>query len=49
MEQVNRPEGDEAWKFYDSSLKIALENGDKFSGIVMCDRHLMRYVVGVWW
>jgi penicillin-binding protein 1C len=35
MEQVNRPEGDEAWKFYDSSLKIALENGDKFSGIVM--------------
>ncbi|MEO8236259.1 MAG: penicillin-binding protein 1C, partial [Flavobacterium sp.] len=30
MEEVNRPEGDEAWKFYDSSLKIAWKTGTSF-------------------
>jgi penicillin-binding protein 1C len=50
MEQVNRPEGDEAWKFYDSSLKIAWKSGDRSFG--NRDAWAMgtnaRYVVGVW-
>ena len=27
MKEVNRPEGDEAWQFYDSSIEIAWKTG----------------------
>jgi len=30
MKEVNRPEGDEAWKFYDSSKEIAWKTGTSF-------------------
>lgn len=49
MQRVNRPEGDEAWQFYDSSRKIAWKTGTSFGnrdawaiGITS------KYVVGVW-
>jgi penicillin-binding protein 1C len=49
MEEVNRPEGDEAWKFYDSSLKIAWKTGTSFGNrdawAIGTNSH---YVVGVW-
>jgi len=49
MEEVNRPEGDEAWKFYDSSLKIAWKTGTSFGNrdawAIGTNAH---YVVGVW-
>lgn len=49
MKEVNRPEGDEAWKFYDSSLEIAWKTGTSFGGR---DGWAIgtnsRYVVGVW-
>ncbi len=49
MEEVNRPEGDEAWKFYDSSLKIAWKTGTSFGNrdawAIGTNPH---YVVGVW-
>jgi penicillin-binding protein 1C len=49
MEQVNRPEGDGAWKFYDSSLKIAWKSRDKFRNRdAWAIGTNARYVVGVW-
>jgi len=49
MEEVNRPEGDEAWKFYESSLKIAWKTGTSFGNrdawAIGTNSH---YVVGVW-
>src|SRR5690606_2213034 len=30
MQEVNRPEGDESWEFYDSSRKIAWKTGTSF-------------------
>ncbi|KZE75998.1 penicillin-binding protein 1C [Myroides marinus] len=46
---VNRPEGDEAWRYYDSSLKIAWKTGTSFGGrdawAVGVNK---KYVVGVW-
>ncbi|MBA4318340.1 MAG: penicillin-binding protein 1C [Flavobacterium sp.] len=49
MEEVNRPEGDEAWKFYDSSLKIAWKTGTSFGNRdAWAIGTNSRYVVGVW-
>ena len=49
MEEVNRPEGDEAWKFYDSSLKIAWKTGTSFGNRdAWAIGTNARYVVGVW-
>lgn len=49
MKEVNRPQGDEAWKFYDSSLEIAWKTGTSFGsrdGWAIGTNS--RYVVGVW-
>ncbi|HEX9979986.1 MAG TPA: penicillin-binding protein 1C [Flavobacterium sp.] len=49
MEEVNRPEGDEAWKFYDSSLRIAWKTGTSFGNRdawAIGTNH--GYVVGIW-
>ncbi len=49
MQEVNRPEGDEAWKFYDSSLKIAWKTGTSFGNRdAWAIGTNSRYVVGVW-
>ncbi|WP_035693794.1 penicillin-binding protein 1C [Flavobacterium soli] len=49
MEEVNRPEGDEAWKFYDSSQKIAWKTGTSFGNRdAWAIGTNSRYVVGVW-
>lgn len=49
MEEVNRPEGDEAWKFYDSSQKIAWKTGTSFGNRdAWAVGTNSRYVVGVW-
>lgn len=49
MEEVNRPEGDEAWKFYDSSLKIAWKTGTSFGNRdAWAIGTNSRYVVGIW-
>ena len=49
MEQVNRPESDEAWKFYDSSLKIAWKTGTSFGNRdAWAIGTNSRYVVGIW-
>lgn len=49
MKQVNRPEGDEAWKFYDSSLEIAWKTGTSFgSRDAWAIGTNSKYVVGVW-
>lgn len=49
MEEVNRPEEDEAWRFYDSARKIAWKTGTSFGNrdawAVGTDAN---YVVGVW-
>ena len=49
MEEVNRPEEDENWRFYDSARKIAWKTGTSFGNrdawAVGTDS---RYVVGVW-
>ncbi|GAA4275200.1 penicillin-binding protein 1C [Aquimarina gracilis] len=49
MKKVNRPEGDEAWQFYDSSREIAWKTGTSFGNrdawaIGVSQKH----VVGVW-
>jgi len=49
MKQVNRPEGDEAWEFYDSSKEIAWKTGTSFGNrdawaIGVSQKH----VVGIW-
>ena len=49
MKEVNRPEGDEAWKFYDSSLEIAWKTGTSFGnrdGWAIGTNS--KYVIGVW-
>ncbi len=49
MKEVNRPEGDEAWKFYDSSLPIAWKTGTSFGNRdAWAIGTNSRYVVGVW-
>lgn len=49
MEQVGRPEGDEAWEFYDSALKIAWKTGTSFGNRdAWAIGTNSRYVVGVW-
>ncbi|MFP9100320.1 penicillin-binding protein 1C [Flavobacterium sp. RHBU_24] len=49
MKEVNRPEGDEAWKFYDSSVEIAWKTGTSFgSRDAWAIGTSSRYVVGVW-
>lgn len=49
MEEVNRPEEDENWRFYDSARKIAWKTGTSFGNrdawAVGTDAN---YVVGVW-
>ncbi len=49
MHEVNRPEGDEAWKFYDSSLPIAWKTGTSFGNRdAWAIGTTSKYVVGVW-
>lgn len=49
MKEVNRPEGDEAWKFYDSSLELAWKTGTSFGNRdAWAIGTNSRYVVGVW-
>ena len=49
MKEVNRPEGDEAWKFYDSSLEIAWKTGTSFGNRdAWAIGTNSRYVVGIW-
>ena len=49
MEEVNRPEGDEAWKFYDSSQKIAWKTGTSFGNRdAWAIGTNSKYVVGIW-
>ena len=49
MKNVNRPEGDEAWEFYDSSRKIAWKTGTSFGNRdAWAIGATSRYVVGVW-
>ena len=49
MKEVNRPEGDEAWRFYDSSIEIAWKTGTSFgSRDAWAIGVTKEYVVGVW-
>lgn len=49
MKEVNRPEGDEAWRFYDSSLELAWKTGTSFgSRDAWAIGTNSKYVVGVW-
>jgi penicillin-binding protein 1C len=49
MKEVNRPEGDEAWKFYDSALEIAWKTGTSFGNRdAWAIGTTKDYVVGVW-
>ncbi|CAM4132006.1 MULTISPECIES: penicillin-binding protein 1C [Flavobacterium] len=49
MREVNRPQGDEAWRFYDSSLKIAWKTGTSFGGRDAWAVGITGdYVVAVW-
>lgn len=49
MKEVNRPEGDEAWQFYDSSLEIAWKTGTSFGSRDAWAIGVTKdYVVGVW-
>lgn len=49
MKEVNRPEGDEAWKFYDSSKEIAWKTGTSFGNRDAWAIGVTKdYVVGVW-
>lgn len=49
MLEVNRPEGDEAWKFYDSSKKIAWKTGTSFGNRdAWAIGASPNYVIGVW-
>lgn len=49
MKKVNRPEGDEAWEFYDSSKEIAWKTGTSFGNRDAWAIGLSTdYVVGVW-
>ncbi|QEL02578.1 penicillin-binding protein 1C [Olivibacter sp. LS-1] len=49
MKEVNRPSGDEAWKFYDSALEIAWKTGTSFGNKdAWAIGTTKNYVVGVW-
>jgi penicillin-binding protein 1C len=49
MKEVNRPENDEAWRFYDSSLEIAWKTGTSFGNRdAWAIGTNSRYVVGIW-
>ncbi|MEH6305356.1 penicillin-binding protein 1C [Olivibacter sp. CPCC 100613] len=49
MKEVNRPSGDEAWKFYDSALEIAWKTGTSFGNRdAWAIGTTKDYVVGVW-
>lgn len=49
MKEVNRPEGDEAWRFYDSSLEIAWKTGTSFGNRdAWAIGTNSDFVVGVW-
>src|SRR5690606_22969940 len=49
MKEVNRPHGDEAWQFYDSSIEIAWKTGTSFGGRDAWAVGVNKdYVVGVW-
>ena len=49
MKEVNRPEGDEGWKFYDSSLEIAWKTGTSFGSRDAWAIGVTKdYVVGIW-
>ncbi|MDH7447445.1 penicillin-binding protein 1C [Aquimarina sp. 2201CG14-23] len=49
MKKVNRPEGDEAWEFYDSSREIAWKTGTSFGNRDAWAIGASKdYVVGVW-
>lgn len=49
MREVNRPEGDEAWRFYDSSLPIAWKTGTSFGNRdAWAVGTSSKYVVGIW-
>ncbi|MEC4112810.1 penicillin-binding protein 1C [Myroides pelagicus] len=49
LTQVNRPEDDSAWRYYDSAVKIAWKTGTSFGGrdawAVGTNK---KYVIGVW-
>ena len=49
MKEVNRPEGDEAWKFYDSSKEVAWKTGTSFGNRDAWAIGVTKdIVVGVW-
>lgn len=49
MKQVNRPEGDDSWEFYDSSQEIAWKTGTSFGfRDAWAIGTTKDYVVGVW-
>ena len=49
MKKVNRPEGDEAWEFYDSAREIAWKTGTSFGNRDAWAIGASKdYVVGVW-
>ncbi|MFD0863311.1 penicillin-binding protein 1C [Sungkyunkwania multivorans] len=49
MKEVNRPEGNEAWEFYDSSKEIAWKTGTSFGNRdAWAIGVTKQYVVGVW-
>ncbi len=49
MKDVNRPEGDEAWEFYDSSIKVAWKTGTSFGNRDAWAIGVTKdHVVGVW-
>ncbi len=49
MREVNRPEGGESWKFYDSSLPLAWKTGTSFGNRdAWAIGTTQEYVVGVW-
>ncbi|MVO08961.1 penicillin-binding protein 1C [Flavobacterium sp. TP390] len=49
MKEVNRPQGDEAWRFYDSSIDLAWKTGTSFGGRDAWAVGVTQdYVVGVW-
>ncbi|MFN3756417.1 MAG: penicillin-binding protein 1C, partial [Flavobacterium sp.] len=49
MKEVNRPEGDEAWQFYDSAMPIAWKTGTSFGNRdAWSIGTTQEYVIGVW-
>ncbi|MFI2741466.1 penicillin-binding protein 1C [Zhouia sp. PK063] len=49
MQEVNRPDGDEAWQYFDSSRKIAWKTGTSFGNRDAWAIGVTKdYVVGVW-